>query len=101
MEFQMKWIDVRHELPNDDETVLIFTNETNVFGPNRRLMREHVATFRRGRTATEVAATRRQEFADEYGNNLRPFRWVGDGPCSWFGQEVTHWARIIPPEGVK
>lgn len=62
--------------------MLVYTNETNVFGRNGELMRAHVATFSQ---------------CDQGGNNLLPFRWQGDGPCSWFGQQVTHWARIIPP----
>lgn len=93
----MDWINVVDELPNDGEVVLIYTNETNVFGYGGRLMREHVATFRKGRALQEVEASGHIEFADEWGNNLKPFRWQGDGPCDWFGQQVTHWARISPP----
>lgn len=93
----MEWIDVEVALPDDGEVVLIYTNETNVYGRGRRLMREHVATFYRGRSADEVDPIGRQDFADECGNNLRPFRWAGAGPLSWFGQDVTHWARINPP----
>ena len=93
----MEWFDVHDVLPQDGEAVLIYTNETHVFGHGGRLMREHVTTFCQGRAAAEGEASRRQEFADECGNNRRPFRWKGDGPCSWFGQEVTHWARIVTP----
>ena len=97
LEEEMEWIDVQDALPENGDAVLIYTNETNVFGPDGRLMREHVATFYKGRSADEVEAIGQQEFADECGNNRVPFRWKGDGPCSWFGQEVTHWARIVPP----
>lgn len=93
----MEWIDVHEALPEDGDVVLIYTNKTNVHGRGGRLMREHVATFCKGRTHAEVEASGRQEFADECGNNRRPFRWDGNGPCAWWGQDVTHWAWIVPP----
>lgn len=89
----MDWISVNDELPNDRETVLIYTDEFE----NEYLEGCHVATFCRGRPNAEAVASGAFKWADEWGNNHRPFRWRGDGPCSWFGQEVTHWARIVPP----
>lgn len=31
---------------------------------------------------------------DEYGNNLRPYRWHTFGPSKYFGQEVDYWMEI-------
>jgi hypothetical protein len=28
---------------------------------------------------------------DVFGNNTVPYKWDGDGPMDWNGQEVTHW----------
>lgn len=98
IEENMEWIKANDALPEDREVVFIYTDETNVFGINSRLMREHVATFIRGRTADQVNALKRHSASDEFGNNKLPFYWKGDGPCAWFGQEVTHWLRIVPPK---
>lgn len=92
------WISVDDLLPEDGDIVLIKTNCTNVRGARNQLRQHHVATFYKGRTAAEVARTGIQRFADEGCNNLRPYRWSGDGPCSWFGQDVTHWMPIPAQE---
>lgn len=89
-----EWISVKERLPNNKETVLIKTNKTNVFGYNNELKQYHVATFVRGKTKDEVEKTKCFCAHDEEGNNLRPYNWEGDGPCNWFGQEITHWKYI-------
>ena len=92
-----RWINIEDELPNDKEVVLIKTNEQNVFGHNGELMQLHIATFVKGKTKEELENSKTFCGADEWGNNLRPYRWDGDGPCDWFGQEVEYWSRINKP----
>lgn len=94
---RVRWISVEDGLPDDGEEVLILTDEAQIYAPSGTSGCMHCAKFIKGRTAAEVSATKTTGFADEFGNNLRPFRWRGDGPCSWFGQDVTHWARIASP----
>lgn len=84
-------ISIEDRVPEDRQVVLIYTNETNVFGSKGQLMRFHVATFVKGRTAEEVERDRCSTFGDQQWNNRVPYGWKGDGPCAWFGQEVTHW----------
>lgn len=88
---QNGWVSVEDRLPDDGDVVLIKTNKANVLGARNQLMQYHVATFCKGRNATEVKRSRVQQYADECGNNRRPYRWSGDGPCDWFGQEVEYW----------
>lgn len=88
------WINTEDRVPEHGDVVLIRTNRTNVTTYRGQPMQHHVATFCKGVTAAEVEASGVQHFADEGGNNLRPYRWSGDGPCSWFGQDVTHWMQI-------
>lgn len=92
----IKWISVKKKLPKNKQEVLIYTNEKNVISYGK-LQRTHVANFVRGRTAEEVKRSGYSEACDQSGNNLVPYFWEGDGPCSWFGQEVTHWAELNKP----
>lgn len=92
------WIDAGTALPKDGEVVLIYTDENHVRDREGHPIRAHVAMFCQGRTAAVVEATGRQGWADQKGNNLVPFRWDSvAGPGDWYGQRVTHWARIEPP----
>jgi hypothetical protein len=91
---QRQWVDVNERLPEHGQYVLIKTNITNCTGHGGRLLQYHVATFYRGRPQSEVQRTRLREWADEDGNNLRPYRWGGEGPMDFFGQVVTHWMPI-------
>lgn len=83
------WIKCSEKLPEDKQRVLIFY-------PNGRCVYDgkgdniSVAWFRKGKTFEENT-TGRYSFADEFGNNKKPYRWDGDGPMDWLGQEVTHW----------
>jgi hypothetical protein len=93
-----EWIPTKsRNLPQDGDVVLIKTNCTNVRGRRNQLLQYHVATFCLGRSTSEVESSGVIRFADEHGNNLRPYRWSGDGPCAWFGQEVTHWMPLPEP----
>ena len=33
-------------------------------------------------------------FADEEGNNLVPYGFRGEGPSSYFGQNITYWCKL-------
>ena len=85
----MEWISVDDKLPTDTQKVLIAVRGSNI----------QCATFHKGKTKEQVAETHMMCGSDEYGNNLRPFRWYADGgPMSWFGQDVTHWMPLpVPP----
>lgn len=87
------WISVAYELPDNLDVVLIRTSETNVFGRGGVLRNMHVAQFCRGNTSAENPKGPWGQ-DDQYGNNRCPYSWHGDGPCRWFGQDVTHWRRI-------
>lgn len=52
----------------------------------------------KGRTHDEVWAQDPVvlKFADQEGNNQRPYAWDEFGPDSYFGQDITHWM-VIPP----
>jgi hypothetical protein len=88
------WISVRDRLPEHEQIVLIHEPNNNVFGYGNVRVRMHVAQFIRGRVPGPGETIRH---ADQWGNNQVPYIWEGDGPCSWNGQEVTHWAEIDPP----
>ena len=38
-------------------------------------------------------------FADEEGNNLVPYGFRGEGPSSYFGQNITYWCKL--PKKIK
>ena len=78
----MKWIPTHERLPGAGSVVLVHTSGAM-----------HVATFVPGRENPGDCV----RFADKFGNNKVPYRWRGDGPCSWFGQEVSHWCEIEAP----
>ena len=89
------WTKVEDGLPKEGQLVLIETNEKNVFytdeNRRQRLKNHHVAVFRRGKVSNPGESS---EWPDQSGNNLVPYRWSGDGPCDWFGQEVVRWMQI-------
>lgn len=91
-----EWIKTEDRLPKDGQLVLIETNRTNVFYHNERgqeaLKRHHVAVFRQGGIPKPGE---KSYWADQKpGYNLVPYRWDGDGPCNWFGQDVVRWMQI-------
>jgi hypothetical protein len=104
------WIRVAERLPEENTKVLICLCGGEI----------HTATIRKGITEQEreqmkkgllpdplepvynsldgTRLAKRSSLyggADVFGNNLVPYRWDGDGPMSWFGQEVTHW-QLMP-----
>ena len=89
------WCSVEDLLPEDKEVVLIYEPNTNVFFSPQVRSRMHVAQFTRGRVPEPGETI---YWADQHSNNTVPYRWNGDGPCDWNGQEVTHWARLESPE---
>lgn len=89
------WIDVKQRLPSEGQLVLIETNRTNVYYCNEHdqetLKRHHVAVFRQGKIPKPGE---RIYWPDKSDNNFKPYRWDGDGPCDWFGQDVVRWMPI-------
>jgi hypothetical protein len=94
----IQWIPVTDRLPADLQIVLIHTNRTNVFGYGDKPKNLHVAQFVRGKVPKKGDAIR---WCDQHGNNERPYAWSGDGPCEYYGQEVTHWAELKPPDAAQ
>lgn len=90
---EVKWISVEDELPENNQTVLIY------FPYSALIETCHigVARFVKGlankeRLDRNDSRSKTWMFGDEGGNNLVPYRWAAEnGPCSWFGQEVTYW----------
>lgn len=74
----MEWISVNDNLPEYNEIVLIYVN----------------CYFE---TGVNVARFCKDEIRD---NNKKTYSWYSTvGPMHWFGQNVTHWAKLPnPPE---
>ncbi len=69
----MKWYRVEDKLPDFNEVVLIYVNYYSETGIN-------------------VARFCKDEVRD---NNKKPYSWYATGgPMHWFGQHVTHWAKL-------
>ena len=80
------WIPCSERLPEDGQQVLVFYD-------NCLYSCMSVAKFRKGKTKEELQAMEQPCFgsADQWGNNLKPYAWFGDGPVEWFGQEIIAW----------
>lgn len=101
-----QWISVNSCLPEEDRYVLIWVGgECQVARithgismadrekmKNGELPDPPVGGWCRSEGWTETPRSRVYMDADEFGNNLVPYRWKANGgPMEWFGQEVTHW----------
>lgn len=92
----MKWISVHHHLPRDGQRVLVWLPKNNVFiGKRNRMVHVTCAVFVRGKVPKQGEVVSFGDF-EFFGNNKVPYAWRGDG-CSYFGQDVSHWAKI--PQG--
>lgn len=91
-EYKGGWIPCSEKLPENKQKVLIW------YG-NGHCYRMSVATFKKGKTKEELQAMERLciGFADQWGNNLKPYAWDGDGMMQWEGQEVIAW-QPLPPD---
>lgn len=86
---KQEWISVDDRLPEDGQMVLIYDGRAYQWKPT-----VNCAIFQKGKTAAQLKeeGCRVISFADEYGNNKKPYRWRAVlGPMVWFGQMVTHW----------
>lgn len=92
----MKWINVKDRLPENKQIVLIYFPDSALV----ETCHIGVARFVKGLSNQERLKLKEKfdprcavwSFGDEGGNNLVPYRWASEnGPCSWFGQEVTYW----------
>jgi hypothetical protein len=90
----MEWINVDKELPTNYEYVLIYVPKNASTGYNNVKYKLHMAQFVKGKVPKDNESI---SAADKYGNNKVPYKWEGDGPMSWFGQEVTKWCRVSVP----
>lgn len=86
------WIPCSEKLPEDGQQVLVYYN-------NCLYSCMSVAKFRKGKTKEELQSMERPCFgsADQWGNNLKPYAWFGDGPMEWFGQEIIAWQPLPTP----
>jgi hypothetical protein len=117
------WLDVKKELPNHGEYVLVHVTLDN-WGDNPDVY-FRVVRFERGISQAQRDQMKRGEIpdgdeygaiapndywqrvnskrsdtvrgADEWGNNKRAYQWVEHGAGSFFGQEVDYWMRIPKP----
>lgn len=87
------WISVEDKLPENFQRVIIKTNEDNSIGYDGKVINVYTAFFVKGKTKEEVARTNSTCFADQNGNNLKPYAW-DVAPLVLFGQEVTYWMPI-------
>jgi hypothetical protein len=86
------WISVEDSLPPSGKKVLIYLKDNNV----------SMASIRRGISKIERESLKESDptryrtysFADEHDNNKVPYRWRGEGPMDYFGQEVLYWMPI-------
>lgn len=113
-EKQSEWISMEEKLPNEGEEVLIYAGEIGVAKlvrgiseEERRKMKneempdptEHVWSLSTGWREIKRSDIYRAE--DEGFNNLKPFRFVGNGNAQWCGQNVTHWMPLPEPPQMK
>lgn len=86
------WIPCSERLPEDKQKVLIWYENGHCSGMS-------VATFKKGKTKEELQTMERLciGFTDQWGNNLKPYAWDGDGPMEWDGQEVIAWQPLPAP----
>lgn len=112
----MNWMRTRNELPEEGRIVLGFRNGNNwKFSRDPVMVNCVVVWLEKGitRVEREIMAScplkadqeraRTYTSADEFGNNLVPYRWHTFGPGSFFGQEIVLWTYIddIPTELMK
>ena len=91
----MKWISVDDELPFEGEYVLGHFNDSNCATDYCICMfRRGISLADRELLPEEHPHKHKISPADEYGNNLLPYRWSGH-----FGQDIDYWMRIEGPNG--
>jgi len=96
----MQWISVKNRLPENKQKVLIYyPNDRYFFNGKSDCI--SAAWFIKGKTREEADKLGSYSAEDQFGNNLVPYYWEGDGPMAWFGQDVTHWMPIESPEDAK
>lgn len=80
------WIPCSERLPENGQKVLVYREDGHSSGMS-------AARFIKGKTKEELESMEhpRYCFEDQWGNNLRPYAWDGDGPMKWFGQDVIAW----------
>lgn len=83
--YKMKWISTNERLPENYQLVLIYEPSDRVHLHKGVPSRYHAAQF----VIVE----------DPIPGNFKRYRWLGDGRCSWNGQDVTFWAEIESAPG--
>ena len=107
----MKWINFEDKLPNDGDSILVYLGnyiQSDKFqvvmfvkgiskkereelkrNNTKELVREHLepVKYKDGSSPRWNTYTS----ADEFANNTVPYKFNGNGPMSYFGQEGTQW----------
>lgn len=91
-EYNNGWIPCSEKLPEDGQKVLVYREDGHCSGMS-------VARFKRGKTKEELESMECMcvRFADQWGNNLKPYAWDGDGPMMWNGQDIIAWQPLPAP----
>ena len=86
----MRWRNVRIELPKHNDTVLIYTPylDNLTMGGVKQFI--HIAVFQRGKEIKGIPGEVITPY-DQHGNNKVPYGWYWCNSGHWFGQEVSHW----------
>ena len=98
------WVRTDVVLPPEGQEVLIWTDMIHIARRSERgITKEEREKMRRGELTNpietgismhEVARCPRSEIykdEDEWGNNQKPYNWIGRGHSKFFGQEVKWW----------
>lgn len=107
-----EWISVKDRLPDNEESVLILIGNSvevayikkGISKKQRQEMKENPLKDTKEECFSPLAGYYKIKRSDLYksydesGNNRVPYKWFAQsGPCSWFGQEVTHWMPLPEP----
>lgn len=93
----MQWILVEERLPENGVRVLIYTPNTNLYGPANAPVHVFAMRLCKGKTLKEVVAQSVICTGDEWGNNRRPYCWLCENGGHAWGQDVSHWMPLPEP----
>lgn len=107
-----QWISVKDRLPEEGKCVLILMGseievariEKGISEEERKKMKSGEIPDKEefgyipGRPVFTVKRSDAIKQADQWGNNLVPYKWYArSGPMQWFGQCVDYWMTLPEP----